>query len=237
MSLSRQDRPLYLQIKHILKERILYGVYPVGSIIPSEPKLEQEFAVSKITVRAAVQELVQEGFLEKGSGRGTKVIRSKEATRLSKWKHFTEILVEEGHTIRKEWLRAETIQCDPGSELSRLFGSHCLKLERMFFLDDAPYVHYTHYLGIAVEELELSSLSGRSLYEWLEEQGAFPDQLRDEFSVAPASKEVAEHLQLPDGSYVLLRTRYSYDEQGKAVEWSVGSYNTEQQRYIADYDV
>jgi len=59
--LSRKDRPLYLQIKNILKERILHGVYPLGMNIPSEPQLEQEFGVSKITVRGAIQELVQEG--------------------------------------------------------------------------------------------------------------------------------------------------------------------------------
>ena len=72
MSLSRKDKPLYLQIKNIIKERILHGVYPLGENIPSEPQLEQEFAVSKITVRNAIQELAQEGYVEKGSGRGTK---------------------------------------------------------------------------------------------------------------------------------------------------------------------
>ncbi|MFC3747929.1 GntR family transcriptional regulator [Paenibacillus sp. GCM10012306] len=237
MSLSRQDRPLYLQIKHILKERILYGVYPLGSIIPSEPNLEKEFAVSKITVRGAVQELVQEGFLEKGSGRGTKVIRNKEISRLSKWKHFTEILVEAGHTIRKEWLRAEVHLCVEGSEPYRLFGERCLKLDRIFFLNDAPYIYYTHYLSMTVEELELSSLSGRSLYDWLEEQGILPDRLRDEFAVALAPPEVKENLRLPGNSHVLKRTRYSFNEQGTAMEWSIGYYNTELQSYVADYDV
>lgn len=85
----------------------MHGVYPLGQNIPSEPQLEQEFSVSKITVRSAIQELVQEGYLEKGSGKGTKVIRNKAASKLSKWKHFTEILVEEGHRIQKQWFRRD----------------------------------------------------------------------------------------------------------------------------------
>lgn len=68
MSITRKNGPLYLQIKKIIKDRILHGEYPLGSHIPSEPQLEQEFNVSKMTVRNAIQELYQEGYVEKRSG-------------------------------------------------------------------------------------------------------------------------------------------------------------------------
>lgn len=71
MSITRKNGPLYLQIKKIIKDRILHGVYPLGAHIPSEPQLEQEFNVSKMTVRNAIQELYQEGYVEKRSGVGT----------------------------------------------------------------------------------------------------------------------------------------------------------------------
>ncbi|GAA0133648.1 GntR family transcriptional regulator [Paenibacillus sp. YSY-4.3] len=238
MSLSRKDKPLYLQIRDILKDRILHGVYPLGQNIPSEPQLEQEFSVSKITVRGAIQELVQEGYLEKGSGKGTKVIRNKAASKLSKWKHFTEILVEEGHRIQKQWLRAETIGTEPDAELRRLFGEHCLRLERVYFLDDRPYIYYTHYLAMAMGELELADLNARSLYELLEEHNISLDRLRDEFSVAVPPPEAEAILQLESkGMPLLKRSRYSYDERGKVREYSIGYYNTELQNYIVNYDV
>lgn len=237
VSLSRKDRPLYLQIKQILKDRILHGVYPLGSNIPSEPLLEREFAVSKITVRGAIQELVQEGYLEKGSGKGTKVIRNKAASKLSKWKHFTEILVESGHRIKKKWLRAETVRTMPGTEPHRLFGETCLKLERLYYLDDAPYIYYEHFLSSDLEEgLTLSDLNDQSLYELLEEQGLSLDNLRDEFGVAAASREIAEILGVPEGAPLLKRSRYSRDEQGNIIEYSVGYFNTELQNYIVNYD-
>lgn len=237
MSLSRKDRPLYLQIKNILKDRILYGVYPLGTNIPSEPQLEKEFGVSKITVRGAIQELVQEGYLEKGSGKGTKVLRITSASKLSKWKRFTEILVEEGHRIQKQWLRAETIACEAGTEPYRLFGDNSLRLERVYFLDDVPYIFYTHYLNTSLGDLELSDLNAQSLYELLEDQNILLDKLRDEFDVAAPPEHVADLLEIAKGKPMLKRSRYSYDEQGNVKEYSIGYYNTELQNYVVNYDV
>lgn len=239
VSLSRKDRPLYLQIKHILKDRILHGVYPLDSNIPSEPQLEQEFGVSKITVRGAIQELVQEGYLEKGSGKGTRVIRNKAASKLSKWKHFTEILVESGHRIRKQWLNTEIIRNEQGSEPFRLFGERCLKLDRIYFLDDEPYIYYEHYVALqagGLVNLTLSDLKDRSLYELLEEQGLSLEKLRDEFGAAAVSREAGEMLGLTEGTPVLKRIRYSRDGQDSAIEYSVGYYNSQMQNYIVDYD-
>lgn len=237
LSLSRKDKPLYLQIANIIKDRILHGVYPIGLNIPSEPQLEQEFNVSKITVRGAIQELVQEGFLEKGSGKGTKVIRNTSSSKLSKWKKFTEILVDEGHQIRKQWLKAERVFNEVGSEPYRLFGAHCLRLERIYTLNDIPYVHYTHYLVNGMDDLDLLDLNAQSLYELLEERSVSLERLRDEFSVAVPPLEVEEILRLEKKCPLLKRTRYSYDELGKVTEYSIGFYNTELQNYVVNYEV
>lgn len=237
MSLSRKDRPLYLQIKNIIKDRILYGEYALGSNIPSEPQLENEFGVSKITVRNAIQELVQEGYLEKGSGKGTKVIRITSTSKLSRWKRFTEILVEEGHRIQKQWLRADMITCDVDTEPYRLFGDQALKLERVYFLDDVPYIYYTHYLVKTIGNLDLADLNAQSLYELLEEQNISLDKLRDEFDVSASTEDIAAILRIATGKPLLKRSRYSYDDQGNVKEYSIGYYNTELQNYVVNYDV
>lgn len=237
LSLSRKDKPLYMQIANIIKDRILHGVYPIGLNIPSEPQLEQEFNVSKITVRGAIQELVQEGFLEKGSGKGTKVIRNTSSSKLSKWKKFTEILVDEGHQIRKQWLKAERVYNEVESEAFRLFGERCIRLERIYSLNDIPYVHYTHYLVNGMDDLDLLDLNAQSLYELLEERSVSLEKLRDEFSVAVPPPDVEEILLLDKKCPLLMRTRYSYDELGKVTEYSVGFYNTELQNYVVNYEV
>ncbi|MFC5451341.1 GntR family transcriptional regulator [Paenibacillus aestuarii] len=237
MNLSRNKRPLYLQIMNILKDRILHGFYPLGSNIPSEPQLEQEFNVSKITIRNAIKELAQEGYLEKGSGKGTKVIRNTSASKLSKWKRFTEVLVEEGHQIRKQLLKAELVVNEDGSEPYRLFGERCLRVERLYFLDDKPYIHFTLYLTTRIVEMEVADLNTQSLYELLEDQDIVLEKYRDEFAVGAPPEDVQAKLRVPDGVSLLLRSRYSYDDRGELIEYSKGYYNTDLHNYVVNYDI
>lgn len=61
----------YLQLARILRERIAAGTYPAGRKIPGLVALEQEFGLSSMTVRRAVDVLVTEGLVVKVPGRGT----------------------------------------------------------------------------------------------------------------------------------------------------------------------
>ena len=62
--------PLYQQVHHLLRHRIVTGAYVPGSKIPSESELCRELAVSRVTVREALRELVQADMLVKVHGKG-----------------------------------------------------------------------------------------------------------------------------------------------------------------------
>lgn len=63
--------PLYQQVKEDIKAAIDRGRYKPKEKIPSEPELSDEYSVSRITIRRAVEELCSEGYLIKMQGRGT----------------------------------------------------------------------------------------------------------------------------------------------------------------------
>ena len=63
--------PLYQQIKEDIKAAIQSGKYKPKEKIPPEPALSEEYSVSRITVRRAVEELCSEGYMTKMQGRGT----------------------------------------------------------------------------------------------------------------------------------------------------------------------
>lgn len=65
--------PLYAQLRDLLKRQIDKGEFAPGQRIPSEDKLNGLYGVSRITVRRALQELVNEGYLVKCPGKGTYV--------------------------------------------------------------------------------------------------------------------------------------------------------------------
>ncbi|MDO3413166.1 GntR family transcriptional regulator [Saccharibacillus sp. CPCC 101409] len=237
MTTTRSKQPLYLKIHSILKDRILHGQYPLDSYLPPEPRLEEEFAVSKITVRNAVKLLVQEGYLETSSGKGTRVVRNTSTSKRSTWKRFTEILVEEGHRIGKRTLQAEIVQTEPNGKLREMFGESCLRVERLYSLDGAPYIHYTHYLPARMGDPEHAGLQAHSLYGWLEEQGIAIAKLRDEFSVGAPGEAIARTLEVEPGAALLKRRRFAHDELGRAAEYSEGYYRDGMHPYVVNYDV
>jgi len=61
----------FQQLAAILRERIQAGVYPPGRKIPSIIDLVEESGLSTMTVRRAVQVLVDEGLVRTVPGRGT----------------------------------------------------------------------------------------------------------------------------------------------------------------------
>ena len=69
--------PLYFQLKSLLLEEIKNGGYPVDGLIPTEKELSEMFQISRTTVRQAITELVQEGWLYRIKSKGTFVARVK----------------------------------------------------------------------------------------------------------------------------------------------------------------
>ena len=61
--------PLYARVESALGERIAAGALAPGDRLPSEDELAEEFAVSRTTVRSAIQSLVQRGLVEIRRGR------------------------------------------------------------------------------------------------------------------------------------------------------------------------
>jgi len=236
MNVNRKKGPLYLQIKEILKDRILHGVYAINTNIPSEPQLEEEFNVSKITIRNAIKELVQEGYLEKKSGKGTKVIANISNAKLSKGKRFTEVLVEEGHHITKKIVNIKKAELSAETALYSLFGEQCLQIDRVYLLDDEPYIYFTHYLLLDIKEEELKDIQINSLYRFLEENNIRLESFRDEFKVSTAPGHISKTLKIEKNTAILKRIRRSIGEDGNVLEYSEGYYNTEKQNYIVTYN-
>lgn len=67
--------PLYYQLFQIIKHQIDIGELQEGDSIPTEPELMQEYKISRATVRQAVLQLVNEGYLRREKSKGTFVTR------------------------------------------------------------------------------------------------------------------------------------------------------------------
>ena len=64
----------YQHASNVLIERLKNGRYPVGGRMPTEDELARQFDVSRVTIRRALDILVQDGFLERKQGSGYRVM-------------------------------------------------------------------------------------------------------------------------------------------------------------------
>lgn len=71
---NQSELPIYGQIKEQIKEQILNGQLPEGTVLPSIRKLAKEIGVSVITTTRAYNDLEEEGFIATMQGKGSVVL-------------------------------------------------------------------------------------------------------------------------------------------------------------------
>lgn len=107
------------QIAQQLRDDIATGRLPPGAQLPNETQLAERFAVHRHTLRQAVRQLSQEGFVRVRQGRGTFVRELVLDYTLQRRTRMTENLAEAGERATRELLRHETVR---GGEWARLLG-------------------------------------------------------------------------------------------------------------------
>ena len=88
--------PIYHQLLEYIKSKIATGEYPADELIPSEREFSEKFQISRMTVRQALNNLVQEGIVYRQKGKGTFVSRQKVEKRISRLNSYTEEMIERG---------------------------------------------------------------------------------------------------------------------------------------------
>lgn len=87
--------PIYIQIQSEIKKKMEDGVWKVGTSIPAERQLAEMFHVSRMTVRQAIQGLVDDNILQRRVGAGTFIAEKKLTERLEAVTSFTNLMLQE----------------------------------------------------------------------------------------------------------------------------------------------
>lgn len=218
--------PKYQRLKQALLARVASGELAAGALIPSEPALCREFAVSRTTVRKAVGDLVHEGRLVAVQGKGTFVAAPKVEERfVQRALGIYEDMERRGIEVTTRVLRQELVPAPP--EVARRLrldaDTRVHHVVRLRMVDGEPVLVSTTYIPAALcPDLVEQNLERGSLYRLLHERYglALARGVRRLEAVAAGQRE-ARLLEIALGSPLLLLESIAYLVDGRPLELSI----------------
>lgn len=187
------------QLYNELLNSINTGTYKPGDKIRTEFELMDMYHVSRVTVRAAIQQLVNEGILEKKPGKGT-FVRPKTYTELTlKCGSFTENCLQR-HAKPSTIIKDNRIVRNTDKNLQELVDAknEIIKITRIRYVDDDPCIVEVDYFPTEFSFLlSEKGKSGSFIKLIAKKRGIIPDQFIDQFTVEYANKEYASYLGCP----------------------------------------
>ena len=224
--------PLYYQLKGFILQDIKNGTYPVGSCIPTELEIRERFQLSRTTIRQAISELVQEGWLERIASKGTFVTRPKKtplANSIRSFEPFYQQVHNAGKTAHTELLDLEVLSAneEQAGWLELTPGDKIIYLARRRFADDQPLVILRNYLPYSLCSFILShDFEKESLYEILSEKpDTAPLTVKNIISAEKATDKDAELLNTLSGNPLLAFSTISRTKNQVLIDYAFSRYH------------
>ncbi len=221
--LQDSPSPYYQQLYAILRKEIVDGRWVPGDMLPSEKELTAQYEVSRITVRQALELLVNDGLIFRRRGLGTFVAVPRIEQGLNRIVSFTEDMRRRGLRPGTQVLAAglEPATEEVAGKLQVRVGEELVHIERLRLADAEP-------LSIEISHLLHRSCPGVLKYNYAEVP--LREQLARSYNLVlvraeqviralAAPREIAEKLLVPVGAPLFYIERISYSQQEVPVEF------------------
>ena len=231
----RSPVPLYYQIKERLRDWIASGHFEPRERFPSERELEKSFGVSRLTVRRALSELSEEGYLYREQGRGSFVAHSRIEHPFGLLTSFTEDMKRRGLPSGSIVLGC-TVVTDAGAadrmDIPR--EEALVRLVRLRLCDSQPMALQTAYIRSTIAPgLEKADLIDGSLYRTVETvYGVRIDHAVQSIEARIATEYEMEKLNVRGGCAVLATQRLTFLHNGEALEFVRSTYRADRYRFV-----
>jgi GntR family transcriptional regulator len=225
MPLSKRDLPvpLYHQVKTALLREIEAGRWAPGDQLPTENALIEQFHVSKITVRQALAELAQMGYIRREQGRGTFAQRPPLEEGPRELTSFTGEMRGHGMAASSKVLQQGIIAAplDVADSLFIARETPIFRLRRLRLAESEPMGLQTSFIPLHLAPgIDTLAFENASLYESLATHYAlYAATARETHRAVRVGREEAGLLRVPPGSPVLAAERLTRLEDGRPLEY------------------
>lgn len=225
--------PLWAQAAELIERQVREGVLPAGSRLPAERELCTQLGISRVTLRRALQHLVERGVMRSSHGRGWYVAARSDREWPNSLESFTETARRKGLVPTSRVLRAEIKQAslDEADEFGVAAGADLFLLERVRMLDGVPIaVDSSRVAANLVPRLSSVDFTRASLLEELAAAGAEPVVAESTIEARGCAEDLAEPLELKPGDPVLIMTQSMMDAADRVVLVSAITYRGDRYR-------
>jgi GntR family transcriptional regulator len=213
--------PIYFLIQQHILEQIQQGILQPGQQLPTEAELAQQYQVSRITAKRALDELVRQGRAYRQQGRGTFVAQTR-IREISGFGSFSADMQARGLKPASRVLAFAEIEPEEGirQRLKLAAGEHVLLLKRLRLADDEPVAVESAYLACrSCPDLIHEDFSNQSLYEILAVKFQIVPTWADaEIEARLPAEEEAILLNMPVEMPVLVAHRITFSANYDVIE-------------------
>lgn len=232
--------PLYSQLKNLIIEKIENGEYPENTKIPSEQELCEMYNISRPTVRQAISELTNSGYLYKEKGKGTFVSKPKTSIDIKNYSGFTDSILDSQVPGDRNIISYGVLKASDEKKLCDVFN-----------VSENSNVEYAKICYVTLQNNEVISLNTSyiplilfpDIITDIKDRKPSYDIMRGKYPLLPVKTK--SYLELvfsdaQDSQYLMVQTgqplikveNVLYSKSGQAVEFIVSKYSADKCRFV-----
>ncbi|WP_112182039.1 MULTISPECIES: GntR family transcriptional regulator [Paraliobacillus] len=229
--------PIYHQLEQHIKQLIEKGDLKPGDMIPSEREYADKYNVSRMTIRQAIVNLVNERYLYRVKGKGTFIKEKKLEQSLQGLTSFSEDMKSRGMKASSKLISFEIIPAD--SKLANQLGIQehgpVYEIKRIRLAEEEPMALERTYISANKVKGLTEEIVQQSLYEYMEEKLLLKiAKGTQEIEAAIVNNEEVEYLKIPEHSPIMLIQRATSLEDGTIVEVVKSSYRADRYKFMIE---
>jgi GntR family transcriptional regulator len=227
--------PIYKVIESDIKTKINQGELKSGDLVPSENELKDQYNVSRMTVRQALNNLVNEGYLYRHKGKGTFISQRKIEKNIHGVRSFTEEMAATGRKVSNKIISFEYIEAslEIADKLFLNEKDEVIFIERVRYGNDIPVLFEQLYIPAKLfKTITKENLTG-SFYQYMEhELGMQISHCIQSIEAISADSKVSIALEVNKNVPTLLIVRNTFLSNGRPFEYVRSYYRADQYKFV-----
>ncbi len=228
--------PRYARLRQRIEQGIETGLLPANASLPAEREIASLTGLSRVTVRRAMQELVDRGLIVQRQGSGSFVTDGAPRVEqsLSRLTSFSEDMARRGLDSVSEWLGRGIFVPSPEEAVALALsaGDMVARLARLRRANGRPMA--IERASLPIDILPQPEHVGRSLYDLLDANGNRPVRALQKISAINIGEEDAALLQVAPGMAGLRIERSSYLPSRRTIEFTRSIYRGDAYDFVAE---